>query len=180
MKKSNKKGFTIVELVIVIAVIAILAGVMIPTFGGVIEKANQSAVQQVATSLYKEAYALDLADGTIDGKDEATDIMTVGEDKAVLYDGESFMYVDVDKKYTARYDGAEWTVDEAGEADAMYVKVVNAHKKVLASADEDGNYTTLEADDLTFTHNAGEWGLDVDGYTCTYNAGAWTVTKGAD
>ena len=44
--KMNKKGFTIVELVIVIAVIAILAGVMIPTFGGVIENANKTTAKQ--------------------------------------------------------------------------------------------------------------------------------------
>ncbi len=42
MKKANKKGFTIVELVIVIAVIAILAAVLIPTFSSLIEKANIS------------------------------------------------------------------------------------------------------------------------------------------
>ena len=42
MKKSNKKGFTIVELVIVIAVIAILAAVMIPTFSSLVKKANLS------------------------------------------------------------------------------------------------------------------------------------------
>ena len=53
MKKLNKKGFTIVELVIVIAVIAILAAVMIPTFSGIIEKANQSAALQEATNTYK-------------------------------------------------------------------------------------------------------------------------------
>ena len=41
MKKLNKKVFTIVELVIVIAVIAILAAVLIPTFSNVIEKANR-------------------------------------------------------------------------------------------------------------------------------------------
>ena len=35
MKRNNKKGFTIVELVIVIAVIAILSAVLIPSFGGV-------------------------------------------------------------------------------------------------------------------------------------------------
>ena len=46
MKRSNKKGFTIVELVIVIAVIAILAGVLIPTFAGIVAKANKSAVEQ--------------------------------------------------------------------------------------------------------------------------------------
>ena len=65
MKRNNKKGFTIVELVIVIAVIAILAGVLIPTFGGIIEKANESAAIQRASAAYKEAVALALADGNI-------------------------------------------------------------------------------------------------------------------
>lgn len=37
----KKNGFTIVELVIVIAVIAILAAVLIPTFSSVIDKANK-------------------------------------------------------------------------------------------------------------------------------------------
>ena len=45
-KKNNRKGFTIVELVIVIAVIAILATVMVPTFGNVIGKANNAALIQ--------------------------------------------------------------------------------------------------------------------------------------
>ena len=43
MKRSTKKGFTIVELVIVIAIIAILAAVLIPTFASLIQKANTSA-----------------------------------------------------------------------------------------------------------------------------------------
>ena len=42
MRNTNKKGFTIIELVIVIAVIAILAAVLIPTFAGIIRKANVS------------------------------------------------------------------------------------------------------------------------------------------
>ena len=53
MKRSTKKGFTIVELVIVIAVIAILAAVLIPTFSGVIQQANESAAQQGAANIYK-------------------------------------------------------------------------------------------------------------------------------
>ena len=58
MKKSNRKGFTIVELVIVIAVIAILAAVLIPTFTNLIKKANESsdtqAVRQMNTILSAE------------------------------------------------------------------------------------------------------------------------------
>lgn len=50
--KMNKKGFTIVELVIVIAVIAILAAVLIPTFSGVINKAKENSAMQTARTAY--------------------------------------------------------------------------------------------------------------------------------
>mgnify|MGYP003310380576 CR=1 FL=1 len=45
-KNTARKGFTTVELVIVIAVIAILATVLIPTFSNLIEKANLSSDKQ--------------------------------------------------------------------------------------------------------------------------------------
>ncbi len=51
MKRSNKKGFTIVELVIVIAIIAILAAVLIPTFASLIQKANVSKDTQLVRNL---------------------------------------------------------------------------------------------------------------------------------
>ena len=51
MKRSNKKGFTIVELVIVIAVIAILTAVLIPTFSNLVKKANLSADQQAVRQM---------------------------------------------------------------------------------------------------------------------------------
>ena len=50
MKKMNKKGFTIVELSIVIAVIAILSAVLIPTFTGIVNKSKKSAAAQRADS----------------------------------------------------------------------------------------------------------------------------------
>ena len=50
-KKTNKKAFTIVELVIVIAVIAILAAVLIPTFSNIIQKSKVSSDQQLIRNL---------------------------------------------------------------------------------------------------------------------------------
>lgn len=52
MKKQQKqKGFTVVELVIVIAVVAILAAVLIPTFSKIITNANISADSQLARNM---------------------------------------------------------------------------------------------------------------------------------
>ena len=72
MKKTNKRGFTIVELVIVIAVIAILAAVLIPTFSGLIKKANlsndKSFVRNMNTTLAAEG-ALEKFDSAGDAID---------------------------------------------------------------------------------------------------------------
>lgn len=59
MKKLNKKGFTITELVIVIAVIAILAAVLIPTFATIINKANASNALSTAKNAYTAVIAND-------------------------------------------------------------------------------------------------------------------------
>jgi len=51
MQRNAKKGFTIVELVIVIAVIAILAAVLIPTFASLISKAQTAGDIQMVRNL---------------------------------------------------------------------------------------------------------------------------------
>lgn len=51
LKKALRRAFTITELVIVIAVIAILAAVLIPTFTSLINRANQSADTQTVKNL---------------------------------------------------------------------------------------------------------------------------------
>lgn len=73
MKKKLKKGFTLVELVIVIAVIAILSAVLIPTFGNVIQNANDSAafstasnaLTQYTTSMAAAQQSTDLPNGYV-------------------------------------------------------------------------------------------------------------------
>ena len=83
MKKRNlKKGFTIVELVIVIAVIAILSAVLIPTFGGVVADAKEAALKADAKAIYTEYVAW----ASENGEDVETQVYVEIEDKYYLVD----------------------------------------------------------------------------------------------
>ena len=53
-------GFTLVELIVVIAILAILAGVAIPAYSGYIQKANEAADNQILEA-YNTAIAAALA-----------------------------------------------------------------------------------------------------------------------
>ena len=68
MKKLNKRGFTIVELSIVIAVVAILSAVLVPTFTGIVKKSQKSARAQLATNTYHAALGV-CESGTYDNED---------------------------------------------------------------------------------------------------------------
>ena len=83
----NRKGFTIVELVIVIAVIAILAAVLIPTFAGVIGKANESSALQTARSTLTNALNMS-STATLAGQDSVTKIYKT----VFLVDGYAYGY----------------------------------------------------------------------------------------
>lgn len=78
MKKTNK-GFTLVELIIVIAVIGVLAAILIPVFSNVIEKANaKSAFSDAKNAL--SIYIADMSDGT--GAEVVTDGSVFAVEKA--------------------------------------------------------------------------------------------------
>lgn len=55
--KNNQKGFTIVELLIVIVVIAILAAITIVAFNGIQNRAKASSAQSAANTVIKKAEA---------------------------------------------------------------------------------------------------------------------------
>ena len=68
MKRHNqKRGFTVVELVVIIAVVAILAAVLIPTYVHLVKKSNEANAQVEAKNLISEM----LTDIILGDKDSA-------------------------------------------------------------------------------------------------------------
>ena len=53
--KTKSQGFTIVELLIVVVVIAILAAITIVSYNGITNRANQSAAKALAATVQKKA-----------------------------------------------------------------------------------------------------------------------------
>ena len=88
--KKMKKGFTIVELVIVIGVIAILSAILIPTFVNLTKKANDAKALQEVSDAYT-TYVLDAADGKVG--EEGASLETLGQAEVyVLHGTDKFTY----------------------------------------------------------------------------------------
>lgn len=156
MKHTNKKGFTIVELVIVIAVIAILAAVLIPNLSNLVTKANKSAATQEA----KAAMDNDLinANGALENM---TDYDAIG--------GKQYFVVSSHKGDTTKtLVTTEYTL--SGKA---FTQVSGTSNQV-----EETTYYVLEAYNGTYDKTAGTYTYTTkDGYTCTFANGEWTVAE---
>ena len=62
MKKNNRKGFTLAELLIVVAIIGVLVAISIPIFTAQLEKAREATDLANVRSAYAEAVANYLTD----------------------------------------------------------------------------------------------------------------------
>ena len=63
MRKNNKKGFTLAELLIVVAIIAVLVAIAIPVFTTQLEKSREATDLSNVRSAYAEIMADYLANG---------------------------------------------------------------------------------------------------------------------
>lgn len=63
--KTNNKGFSLVELIVVIAIMAVLAAVAIPTFAGFITKANVASDESFINDVTYAAKIAHTVEGTV-------------------------------------------------------------------------------------------------------------------
>ena len=84
MLNKKKNAFTITELVIVIAVIAILAAVLIPTFSNVVASAKQSAAMQVCHNAMTDYISQSITDDD-PNNDNLTGMVFVSDGYAFVY-----------------------------------------------------------------------------------------------
>ena len=102
-KKSNKKGFTIMEMLIVVAIIAVLAAIAIPTFNGALTKSKEAADIANIRAAYAEVTVAYLTDNTAYPTDKTAFLAKV--------DGGKLNYNDKLTNYTAPTDTAKGEIE---------------------------------------------------------------------
>lgn len=114
-KLNNKKGFTLMEMLIVVAIIAILIAIAIPAFTSALERARQTTDIANIRAAYAEAMVSYLAENTT---------VSVTSEEMLQHDGD-FGKIDVPDylkasggSYTGFTSGkkALVTISESGEA----------------------------------------------------------------
>ena len=168
MRNTNKKGFTIVELVVVVAVIAILAAVLIPVFSGIIDKANLSADEKALHDM-NTAIAMESADTLEEAMAALAKHKINAENLIPVSAGYSFVWNNTDKKIDLVESSK---VDEDINNSYKEIAVtVNTTEAFLNAIDEDYKYIKLDADVNIDTSD-----LDIKGDNVTIDLNGKKIT----
>ncbi|MBR0281050.1 MAG: prepilin-type N-terminal cleavage/methylation domain-containing protein [Oscillibacter sp.] len=92
MKKLNQKGFTLAELLIVVAIIAVLVAIAIPVFNNQLEKSRETTDMANIRAAYAEMMAAAIDDGT---RADVTSV--VDTDGTIAYSSDAGTYTAVIK-----------------------------------------------------------------------------------
>lgn len=82
--KSSKKGFTLVELIVVLVILAILAAMLVPALVGYIDRAKKEKEFQAASTVYTAAQAL-ATEAYGKGEPSAKAISDYAQDTSKIY-----------------------------------------------------------------------------------------------
>ena len=134
MKKMNKKGFTLMEMLIVIAIIAILIAIAIPTFTAALEKSRQKTDLANARALKSLVVATFMDDeqvaslGTLADDDTGTPLYLNKAGDTILTSSSNAMTI------SAKWTGT--TYEKNGSTPRYVTVYLNASGKTCSSIPE--------------------------------------------
>lgn len=140
-RKANG-GFTLVELIVVIAILAILGGVAVPAYSGYIEKADRAADAQLLADVNKAFAAACMVEG-LDNYNASGATASIGNDKKI--DTITFPNFDTNK-FNATFDSFFDNEGEFKKFEELYYETA-----IGGFAEEYSVTVTYNGKELTFS-----------------------------
>lgn len=109
-RKSNKKGFTLVEIIVVLVILAILAAVAVPSVLGYVNDARDSKYIAEARSIYLVTQVEEAKAEALGEKPDYDDIAKTAADKTELTLAESNAIAVNEGVYTVKWKDGDKTI----------------------------------------------------------------------